>query len=461
MKVKQLIILGIIVVILGAVLIMKKHRPVREVEVQEYAAFDFLSSLEEISRLTIYKGEGQSDSIILAKVKDKWLLESFYNVGVRKERMDALLEMFTTSKGELRSRSKSNLPDFWIDDKRGLHIEVQTPDNQKSHIIVGLKKAGYRGGFIRESGSASTYLVDDNILSKFGIWEDKENAELKSDFFLDLVFLDFDANNVISFSVNRIDDDNAAVGVYSSTDENSGQRRWMFKRKDLPFDIDAAKVKKYLKDIRKKSGSEIVVVDPATDYGFSNPEWELTVEVNQSPKRIIVGKFLNEEAKQQRYLQVAGAPIAYVVSSHVLDMINKDDSYFFIDNPLRIESERVEYLTVETQEKKNKFLQREEESGKKWFLEGQNESLSDDQINKVIDVLKKFKVEELMFDEKEVGKKSISQFSIKQQGKEEVFIDVYPPVEGQSVKIYPAQRRGDAVYFVISEQTYQDIFANL
>lgn len=458
MKLKQIIILGLIVSVLGAVLIIKNNRKIEEVQEQEYSSLDFLSSLGEVCRLTIYKGSSsQSQPLILKKAGDKWAAESFYNVGVKKERIDPVLEIFKTSHVELRSSSDSNLADFWIDDEKGLHVEAIDSGNQHLHFIVGLKRAGDSAGFIREKGSAKTYLVDANILSKFGIWDEAEEAKLSPAFFYDLRLLDFNEEKAVYLSINRTAAGLAAADVYSSVDE-SGSKKWAFRRGGLPFDLDAAKVKKFLKDIVKKSGSEIKAAEENVDYGFSNPGWELIVGIEDVPLRLIKGKFINEEVKNQVYMQVGPAPVAYIVSEDVFKSIDKDDSYFFIDNPLRVNEEKLESITIYEKKNVRRFVCEESADGRKWVLSGSKEPLADDKAKSMMEAVKKFKAEHLLFDIKEIAQKSDSGFSVKAKDKEEIFIDIFPPIEKHGIKIYPVLKRGTSVYFAISEEVYQDIF---
>jgi hypothetical protein len=490
MKLKQLIILFVIVVILGGLVMLKKYREPKELEIAEYVELKFQpgedEDLDQVSRVTVYKGEeNKEDPVILVKTeKKRWQVESFYNVGADKDKVKSLIGTLSALEGELRSSSAKTFKDFAISDEKGIHVELEDSDGEKRAVVIGLESIGYRGNFIRKAGSSETYFVDRNLLSKVGIWGNAKEAELEEKFFFDLTFLEFDEDEISSFSIARYEDNNPiyASRIMRSIEEETEKRRWAFVRDDLPFDIDASKIKTFLKDIQKKRATEVVAFEEDFDYGFDKPVWELFAErEDREPLKFIGGKFKDDDSNQL-YMREKDASVVYLVSDYIFKEINKDDGNFFINNPLRIADNEVEEIITQRDKQKKRYFKKEEivkkevpvaeiEEGEvveevveevkeeeivtKWVLEGEEEVEKEEAARNLINELRKLNVEGLMLDRAKVSKKSKEWISVKSKDKEEVIVDVYEPLE---TKMYPAKLRGSEVIFTISEQTYQNIF---
>lgn len=470
MKIKQLIILFVIVLLLGGAIFLKNYRFSQPIEEQEYKKLEFVSALGEIQTLSVRKGSSDSEEkFSLSKGdKDNWRVESFDNLKAKDDRVEALIKSLRALEGELRSISKDNIGDFLIGDDAGIRIDAQDKDGQESSIVVGLKTAGFGGSFIREIGSHKVYLAAENILSKLGIWQESADVVLKPEFFYDLQMLEFEEGEVSSFTVERKEGESLVevCNVFMSIEEGSDIRRWSFSRQDIPFDVDASKIKKFLAEVKKKSANEIISDEQGQDYGFDNPVWRMSIDNTV----ILAGNWQNDE-QSKIYMKKEGSKSIFVVSKYIFESIDKDDSYFFIDNPLRI-GEDTEEIIIYSERKQKKFLQeekeikpqdsedgqpREKEIVKKWVYEGEKDSFSDSEIENIVAAFKKFKPQKILFTQEDFDKKKTEWIAVKNKDKEEIDIDIFIPIDSNK-GYFLARKRGAQLMWTISQDTYQNIF---
>jgi hypothetical protein len=123
-------------------------------------------------------------------------------------------------------------------------------------------------------------------------------------------------------------------------------------------------------------------VDPEGEgYGFDNPFLRMVLELADGSKELVVGGILDEE-KGERYVRTSEG-YTYVISKYTLKEIDIDMSKFFINNPLRIDKDKIQSIDIKT--------------GKK-IIKIDKEAI--DKNVSYINKLKQFSVKKILFEEK-------------------------------------------------------------
>lgn len=481
MNARQIVILLGIVVVLVVAIVLKQLSPPREVQTEVYTDIGISFLPEDIIRILISFREetGEDKQVVLARDDGTWQVASFYRARAEESAVKDILRMFSSLEGEVRASSKGAFSDFLIEDSTGVHIDMEEKDGQRHRVVVGTKPSVEEGGFVRLADSEKTYFVYENLLFQIGFREDAERAKLNHKYFCNRHFAHFDENALGSVTIRSLEGEHPVerCGIVCTVEKETNEKRWSFAREGSPFDIDGSKIEKWLKTIKQRIALDVVGVEPDSDYGLSTPRWEFIAEAEAGETAHLIAGGFKDEERGSRYLQQKGTNVSFVISRHVFDLLDKDDSHFFVDNPLKI-SEELEEITVHSPEGEKRYLRRvkgaegkeeaaEEEKGGEdqektgqWFLAGDERPLDDAGIKPLLAALKDFKVERLLLDEQDAVSgllKPKSWFSVKMTGEEPVVIDIGNPLD-EAKKEYPARRRGSPVAFIISVSTYESIF---
>ena len=135
------------------------------------------------------------------------------------------------------------------------------------------------------------------------------------------------------------------------------------------------------------------MADPAAkDYGFDRPRWQMKLGLEGNQELVIKAGDEDPETKAI-YMQVTGEPVVFQLPSYNYQNIDIDDSKFFIDNPLEINPEKIEKLSLHTDTKNLQFNPKE----KKW-----------DSLTNYLNDLKTLSVVGLLFESAEQKKSEAS-----------------------------------------------------
>ncbi len=128
-------------------------------------------SLDHISEAVFRMGTSGKE-VYLVKEKGRWVVQSHYGISANETVLSTFLDKLDKLDGELRSNDSALLRDYGISDEEAVHIILKQNSSEMSHLVLGNKKAGYQNNFVRKNGSNAVYLVDQNLLSDLGFWQD-------------------------------------------------------------------------------------------------------------------------------------------------------------------------------------------------------------------------------------------------------------------------------------------------
>jgi hypothetical protein len=262
----------------------------------------------------------------------------------------------------------------------------------------------------------------------------EEKIEPKLESWVNRKILDFDVDKINSIKIVKKEKNKSITTlILKRIEEEKGTKKWITEE-ESPFKIDARKIKNHLK--RLKNLYALRAVQPNKEYGFDDPYLVLTLEEENNKINLLVGDLVDKE-KQSRYIKTPkGFP--FVISEYTLKEIDVDLSKFFIDNPLRIDKEKIENLTVKSLRKKVE-LNKEKIKKNKDYLEK----------------LKKFRVEKLVRNKK---LKIPTPYYLEITYTDKSRLTLYVKKEGEE---YFAKLKDHPQVFVISQDTFKNIFEDI
>ncbi|MBN1689114.1 MAG: DUF4340 domain-containing protein [Candidatus Omnitrophica bacterium] len=451
MKPKQILILGIIFGLLVLGVLAKQFQKPAELATDEFVALDLSFEKDQVKGIEIYKGEGlrEEEKVEIAKVGEGWRVSSLFGARADKKKIDELLEGIQAAKGEIRGRSPELFGDFKIRDEEAFHIRLLNGTGKEVlHLLVGLKKAGFQSIFIRKKEMAFVFLTDANLLTQIGVFGDPEEDKPGSDYWASTQMVTIDPEKVKRIETVRFEEGKGVMtsSVALETDPyDSTKSDWVLQRDEVPFPVDGGKITKFLETLNNARAQKIV--NPEDKVGaLESPVWRLTLWVAEEEPWVMTAG-ARDEATNSYPVRVSTEPVVFQLSEYYFKRFDIDDSQFFSANPLGVEADKVEKLSLKVDKKEKVFSFEEEKSEEmKTYLNG----------------LKDFKVERLLFDIKEKsGVKSPGDAWLEIQIKDKPLALIDVTQKKDDDKEYFAVMRGNTHPFVISKTTYEKLFKDI
>jgi hypothetical protein len=440
MKFKHLIFLGMILFLLLAALYVKKILITSEIETTEYKSLEISLNASDVYAIEFKKAQ-EDDTLKLVKKDEEWFIPTQWNIRAKKQSIERLLEDISGLQGELRSSSKEVLPDYGLTDEEAFSIGVfDENDKPIQQFFVGTKKPSYGKSFLRKADSVDVYLVDKDIFSLLGIYGEPKEAKINTERWIDLSIIEFEVEKIEAIKIVRLEQEHKiiSVDIKKELDEKKNLKKWVAVGEVPVFDLDAKKIKEFLKKINKMYATK--AVEPkAKEYGFDNPYLTVSLTSQESQIELLLGA---QEKGENRYVKTSPG-FVYILPKYRVKDLDIDISRFFIDNPLRIDKDKLQVLTIKAGESVI--------------------TLNKDLLEKngtYIDKLKKFSVEKMLFAEKySAGLQTPVQYLLKIERKEANPLVLN--VQKEDDNTYIAQVEAKADVFLISKNVFENIFTGL
>ncbi len=456
MNTKQIIILAIILGALIAGIYWKQRQKPAELVSEEYAALHLSFDAEQAAKIELAKGKAEP-AVTLVKQNDRWLVSNFLNAGADKNKIEQLLKVVREATGEIRGKDPSLFKDFGIADEEAYRLSVFDSENKPLLVLrLGIKKPSYEAMFLRQDGSNSVYLTTADVFGQMGLWGDPATESLKADYWAALNLVNLKVDQVEGLETKRFIEGREIITasvVREPDPSDATKKKWRYTRTEVPFALDVEKIKQFLNTLNGLQASK--ALDPnQKDYGFSKPHWQMKLGLEGGAEIMLTAaKQSSETASPQSaetkasFIQVTGEPVVFQFQDYHFQSIDIDDSKFFVDNPLAVDPEKTEKLTIHADSKELTFQPKEEKR---------------DALTSYLNDLKTFSVAKLLFDPSEQKSvQSPGRFWVEIQKEGATFlIDVGSMISEQE-KQYAAKRRGAAQPFAIREAVYQKLFDNL
>jgi hypothetical protein len=344
MKAKQLLSLIVVFLIIAGVFFAKKSFIKQDIELEEYKKLEIDLEPSVVSEIKIDSPKGESVNLI--EKEGSWILASKWNLRAKGYKVEELLKGLNNLSGEIRSTSKALLDDYAISEDKAYTITLSTESSQLQKFLIGNKRPSSDSSFLRKDDSYNVYLVNENIFSLLGVRGDGEGASLDQDFWVELSLLQVEIDKVESLQIVKISEKSTLVStsIKKELDAEKNLKRWIIVGDYNPiFDIDASKIKNYLSQLAGMRAMK-AVERGKEGYGLEVPFLRIFLVEDGKEKELTVGSLVSEQSKD-RYVSTSEGNV-YVLSGSIVQSIDIDISKFFIDNPLRIEKERLKSVTV-------------------------------------------------------------------------------------------------------------------
>jgi hypothetical protein len=189
---RNLIILAVIVVVLGALYALSsQRRPSLDASGGFTDLVEGTLSTDEVRRIEVRRGDG---GFTMVNADAGWVIEDHFGAPANLNKIRTLLGNLESVSGELRSDEASVLPSYALDDSSAYRLRI---DDQVD-LLIG-KRAG-TGCFVRKGGSNRVYVADHNFLSDFGVWgDDRPGPEVSA--WVDLVAFEVDREAVTRIEI--------------------------------------------------------------------------------------------------------------------------------------------------------------------------------------------------------------------------------------------------------------------
>ena len=444
MKLKHIIFLAIVLALLLGALFAKKICVRHEIEIAEYKNLQISIIPANVYGIEIKKAK-KKEPLKLARKETGWTIASKWNIKGKTETIENLLTSLTGLQGELRSSSQKLLPDYGISKDQAFSIVILNKEGKPlEQLFIGAEKPSYGSCFVRKAASRDVYLVNKDIFASLGIYGEPREAKIDADRWMDLsvAALDVEKIEVVKL-IYTTDRPITTVDIKKELDAEKNLKQWVTAGEKPVFDIDAKKIKDFLKKINDLRGTK--AVDPrGKGYGFDKPFLKVSLQGTEKPVEILVGN-TEEEDSGDRYIKTPDGYV-YILPEYRLSDINIDISKFFIANPLRINKDKLQSVVIKSD--KDRLTLR------KHLIEENTD---------YIKILEDFSVKNMLTDKKyDASFKTPVKYSltITREDASTSTIDVKKKKEGEE-KIFIARLRGTPGVFTIEENLFEDIFEKL
>ena len=458
---KQIIFLGILLVLLIVGVTVKEFQKPAELTKEEYVPLALSLRAESVEKIEIEKkvtGAEQSQKPVLfalvAKAKEGqkiWRIPDLSNARADKAKIERLIKDIHEAKGELRGKGASLHKDFGLEEEKALRVSFyDAVGADLLTLFIGEKRFAAGEIFIRQKDSDSVYLVNTDLLSRIGIYGDSSKEKPTSEFWAALNLFNFDPSKVEQLEASRLIDGKLTVvaDVIREIDPNDpAKRKWKYQRTGLPFALDAEKVRKFLDELKTWNAMKALAPEPGKNYGFDHTEAQMKIRL-EGNKEILIKGGDKDTAAGSYFMQVSTEPTLYKLGDYYFNSFQIDDSKFFISNPLGVDPEKTRNLMIHTDTKELNLKP----------MESKPADLAN-YLNNLMSVAP----ERLLFKSEEAGHvKSPGRLwvQVQREGGEPVILDVGETVPGGN-KEYAAKRRDGTQPFTFSEVNYKRLFDNL
>lgn len=351
MKLRNLIILcAVLCILAGLVLVKQKtRRDAPSVDEEQDMILSPLT-LEGITEAVFRFGESGKEVRII-KEADGWKIQSLYGVDAEKSVLERFLKQLDGLKGELRSDDASLFADYGIAEGEGVHIILGKDAAPVAHLVVGFKRFGADGNFVRHQGQNKVYAVEENILLEFGMW-----GEIRVDGFdvkrwFDSRVARFDVEQAAGFRVGEGGTGGELVWLDLTRMEADGQKKWE-SASAYAFGLSVTKIRNFFRNLGGIRARDVVSVEEAQE-AFAGRFWRAQISLAEG-NEIAVTRGAKTEGGQDYYVKVSDQ-YCFLVPVSVFDNWTRGLGDIFISNPLKIETETIDKFEVKDLAAKKKF----------------------------------------------------------------------------------------------------------
>ncbi len=336
MNTKNLVIIGIILVVLLGVNLMQKSghkKATSQSSVAQIIEEGFVPA--DLSRITLGYGT-EAEAVVLSNNPTGWTVDTAWHAQANLARIETLVRNVSGLLGEYRSDSAEVLGDYGLGADGAVQIRAYNPAGELAFALdVGHKPERYPGNFVRLPDNNKVYVSQKNLLAEVGIYDGPELP--KSRYFLELQALQEDRLEVDRMAITNGDERLEFVKDFAeeAPAEGAEDSAPVLDRNTWEWSLTGAsdaslaktKVDAVLNSLVAVRATDLV--DPKADlagYGLAEPTRRAALQLQDG--REIVMTFGNdreavEDAPAGTYMQLGGDDTVWVVTEYAMKNIFK------------------------------------------------------------------------------------------------------------------------------------------
>lgn len=350
MKFKNLVALISVLIALMGILIFKQKTKPQAATVEK--PIDIVSSsltLENITEAVIRFGQTEKQAHLVKK-DGHWKLENLYGVYADENLIGNLFKKLDTIIGEFRSDDPALLGDYGITDAQGIHILLRDQTTELAHLVIGSKRSGDSGSFVRHQDQNSVYVIEDDLLSELGLWGEVKEENFKAERWMDQRVTRFDPKDVIGVKVSQKNKTSERIWFDLRLKDVDGQKKWV-SSVECPFGLSATKIKNYFRSFENIRAREATAPQPTGVFEDSSWKAEIVMENGQSVTLTRGGK---DEQGDDYYVKTVD-DYYFLVPVSTFDAFTSGSGDLFVSNPLSVEEENITKVEIHDLAAKKKF----------------------------------------------------------------------------------------------------------
>ena len=452
MKLKHLVIFGVIFLILVAAIVLKSQQKPAELASEEYHSLNLSFDADKVTEVVIGKGSNPKIVEIKKSESGEWTLPTFFNARADEKKIQKLFKAIADAKGELRANDKTLLSGFGLEDNAAYRFSMLDASGKPVfELLLGTKKPRYNAVFLKQKDSDKVFYADSDLFSQIGIYEDPEKESPENSYWASLILAKPNADTIDELTIERFEEGKStnSVHVRRETDPNDLSKKWWrYVSPEVPFSPDASKIKQFFKVFETHPATK--ALDPkAQDFGFSKPKWQMKLH-QENGEEVVITAGAEDPATKGTFIQVSDEPVVFLFPKYYLNSVDVDDSHFFGADPLGAGAETTEKIFIHAPSGEVSISPKTDKR---------------EVVTRYMNNLKSLSVSKLVFDPSiKINLKSgqLNWIEIKKEGAPEtIFLDVEgTPIE-EGGKEHLAQKRDGTLPFVISGNTFNSLFQNI
>ncbi|OQX91069.1 MAG: hypothetical protein B6D58_08935 [candidate division Zixibacteria bacterium 4484_95] len=250
-----------------------------------------------VSYIKVYKQEYPDSGLAFAKKEGQWVISSYYDVPGKQSDIEKILQDAKNIKGEIRSTKPELFDDYEITDSLALHLEFLGPDSSEvAHFLVGkgVKQAS-RSSFIRNYNSDTVYMVNENFISRFAVWQAEPSKKMPVNRWTELKMADVNKDDVKSIEIV------------------AKRKKYLFEKKEQATEDTLEPIKYVWQQIKPKKGK---ILDNPAELGFAKPKYIASITTTDGETISFEFGNMIDTTSKNVYAMVKGKPFVYKVTNY-------------------------------------------------------------------------------------------------------------------------------------------------
>ncbi len=273
-----------------------------------------------VSYIKVYKQEYPDSGLAFAKKEGQWVISSYYDVPGKQSDIEKILQDAKNIKGEIRSTKPELFDDYEITDSLALHLEFLGPDSSEvAHFLVGkgVKQAS-RSSFIRNYNSDTVYMVNENFISRFAVWQAEPSKKMPVNRWTELKMADVNKDDVKSIEIVAKRKKYLFEKKEQATEDTLEPIKYVWqqikpKKGKILEDKDIQNILNRLTTIR---GNDIFKPDNPAELGFAKPKYIASITTTDGETISFEFGNMIDTTSKNVYAMVKGKPFVYKVTNY-------------------------------------------------------------------------------------------------------------------------------------------------